>query len=248
MPEAGTFQVGARRPHGKGARGGKGHVDAGAGRHADGVPAFVRDVHARLRQRHGGKASLALGVPAADQCMTQAACAGTPGLAAIEHIAAISSLLQLDARARHFRAPHAPAAAGRRARPIDFRQDGQRIGMAFIQLEHGEVDGGHAGQRLPAPQGGAVAGQGQVVQPTLLQAAQGLHGRQWAVLRAQQGAQCRVAEIGIGRRGMGNGRHGKLLFFKSLAFHFYNVCSVLHIRAQTDAALGGGQGEGQGLR
>ncbi|MNT24620.1 hypothetical protein D3C72_1601030 [compost metagenome] len=160
MPVAVAFQVGARRAHREGARGGKAHVDAVAGRHADGVPAFIGDVHARLRQRNGGKASLALGVPAADQCMAEVTRTGTPGLAAIEHMAAIRRLLQRDARPRQFRAPHAPAAAGRRTGGVDFRQDGERIGMAFIQLEQGQVDGGDGGQHLPAPQGGAVAGQG----------------------------------------------------------------------------------------
>src|SRR5471032_625699 len=180
VPEAWPCQIGAGLAYGEGACARNFHVDAGAGCHADCLPAFVGDVYACLPQYYAGQASLVLLIPATDKRVGEPAGTRTPGFASIQQVMSILRLAQPEPRARHFRAPDAPAAASWRAGActIEFGQDGQRIGMGFIQFEQAQVDSSDGRQRLPALQGGAMSGPGQRAEASIEQIPQAFHGWQ----------------------------------------------------------------------
>lgn len=64
--------------------------------------------------------------------------------------------------------PDAPEAFGRRV-ALQFAQDGQGIGVAFVQLDQAQVMMGDLGQGAPTVQGLTLAGQRQAVETALVE-------------------------------------------------------------------------------
>ncbi len=243
MVKAGAAQVLARGPdqHAGGAV--EVHIGAGAGGHAHGLPVAVVPADAGLVHGDGDQAALAVRQPAADQGAVHGAGAGAPGLVAGQ--ANRRACLQrralrgvgrcrrgLHALARRLGAPDGPAQSFGGQVGLQFGQDGQGIGMTFIELGQAQAVGSHFGQCSPALQRVAMARQRQAV----------------GALRYQQGQlvrrrQVRMAAQGLGQRVAACPRIGVLVVV--LGHHrspsFFVPCAAWEMgEAPGDAMVPGG--------
>jgi len=135
--------------------------DTFRGRHPDRFPSVRVDANAGLAKTHRDEDRLVIESPGRHHRRIDHRRPGAPSLVAGQR-AAVFIGMKCDPRLRRLGGPHRPQSGG--PRTVEFRENGQRIGMPFVHFRERKIDRRHGGERPPAFQGAPAGGQRQVGQ------------------------------------------------------------------------------------